>query len=160
MSLRRLHRLWPAVGLCACFSPLTDRDCADDTDCFAGERCETGRCLTVVSQRTDAGPTTLEVEVYVFGREGDLAAATVEHEPAADADCHCPSSSATPCVLDLPGAETATVCAYAAGHQPCAVTLDEETARVELYLAPCTEGEACPDAPTACGCDGLPLCGA
>lgn len=145
----------------ACFSEIQDRDCDTALDCFEGETCTSGRCVVDLRGRAEAGAggaASRAVEVYVFGREGDVAAATVEREPGGATSCHCPASSTEPCRLEAGADEAFRVCARAHGHVPCAEEVPDGLERVEIVLEPCA-GEPCDDAPGACDCAGLPLCG-
>lgn len=148
-----------AVALSGCFEALADRDCRTDSDCFADEKCRGGRCYTVLGIRADAAPVADPVEVYVFGRSGTVAAASVLHDPEPTTNCQCAASSSQPCLLDPPAAAPLVVCAYSAGHRPCSLELAPGSLRAELYLEACASDGDCPDAPVGCGCEGVSRCG-
>lgn len=164
MERRDLFLCAALVG--GCFDDLRDRRCEADDDCFQGERCPSGRCVTVVSiGDADAEPAPETVLVLVearrAGEEGAIAEAQINAAVGTPCNCRPRDTGGTSCAFEVPPDAPQTFCAVVRGYRPCAVVVPPEElgtgARVVVELSPC-DAPDCTE-PLACDCATVPACG-
>lgn len=151
-----------AALLAGCFDDLRDRRCEVDGDCFRGEQCPSGRCITVVGAG-DAAPADdslqVEVEARRAGEETPVAEAQINGSVGVSCNCRPRDTGDTACVFEVPSSSSQTFCAVVRGYRPCAVVVPPEGLgeRVVIELSPCDEAD-CTE-PLPCDCATVPECG-